>query len=369
MPFNKAPTMELCNEMDNLINSWQPDCEADYVYFVLDVKRQDATLNSAQMDLFFDFARHTWHVPRGRSLKKFGRVWRWIRDYMVHTLIALPDGEVWQKHKGNVSGSPFTTVMNSYTALLGAITVACVVWGSDNLDKMAFRSYGDNVLMIVPRVVATNVTIGDLNNVFLDIFGQEYNVEESYRAERLIHEPHMGPKDSASFLSRHFGRGGMVWRPAVETIASMVAPETRSLSDAERYARAVGLMLDNPFDIEATTFLDTILDKLEWEGTMVGSVDEAEFKGWRYKYPFSPTSSGNIVRRMTVWECQALYWMPAEINTGIAWETAEEACLPLKAVRRPRRKLASGCRIRTEQDIAEYYSTCVGNDVFKSIMK
>jgi len=287
-----------------------------YRYFVLDLSRQDSSISSELIDHFFEFARSLWHVPKGKNRKRnFGRWMRWMREYTVHTRFALPDGQVWQKHKGNVTGSPLTTDINTYTALLAVRTVLGVLLGAGRQDEVVCRVYGDNILAIVPKAGTGAWGLDEIVEAWSSIFDQKVNPDESYECSSLIHEPDMDAQESASFLSRHFMVDGAVWRPTMDTVCSMIAPDSEDKSDGARFARAVGLMCDNPFDPESTLFLNRVLDDLERRGVHSGSLPSRE--AVKMKYKLQAEEALDVCRRMTVLECQALYLYTPLLRTQL----------------------------------------------------
>jgi len=301
-----------------VVTDFQESEESNYYYYSLDVRRQDASVNSCQIDSYFAFARSCWWVPDSLR-RKFGRVFKWQRDFMVHTPIALPDGQIVYKHKGNVSGSPHTTLINTYCVEEAIYALVAAVWGSSALDDVVMRVYGDNVLLVVPKSLSRKVSVEELSECLECLIGQELNPDESYVSDHLIHEIGMEGRDSAQFLSKHFGRNGLVWRPAIETIMSMVDPEARELSNGERYARAVGLMLDNPYNIEAVSFLNEVLDALEWGGTVRPDISDWMQRRWKFRFPLDEFTSWGSLRRLAPWDAVNLYAMPHEALVGDQW--------------------------------------------------
>lgn len=276
------PDMNSVYKMDDYLDNFERH-QFEYRYFVLDLSRQDSSIGSFLYDEFFAWARHSYFCVGSKEKKNFGRYFDWIRDFLIHTRIALPDGQIWQKHKGNVSGSPLTTLVNSYTALLAARTVFGFLLGSGRQDEVVVRVYGDNILIGVPRRDTMHWGIPEITEVWELLFGQTINPDESYEAERIFHEFGTEAHKSVSFLGKHFLRGGGVWRPFEETVAAMVAPDSEDKSWSARYARACGLMADNPFNIEATSYLGGLLDEMEDRGVLSGQLPSRESTKFRYK--------------------------------------------------------------------------------------
>nr|QDH86784.1 MAG: RNA-dependent RNA polymerase [Partitiviridae sp.] len=205
--FKEEPDHYILPKLDTVTDVFSRTYEEKFRYFVLDLSRQDSSVSSELIDAFFDWARQSWYVIGNEKKKKFGRYMRWIRDYHVETRVALPDGQVWRKHHGNVSGSPLTTLINSYTALIAARTVFGAILGQNSQDKIVVRVYGDNILVCVPKEDDCSWGLADVVEMWKIIFEQQINPDESYECENLIHKIGHKHTDSMSFLSRHVMQG------------------------------------------------------------------------------------------------------------------------------------------------------------------
>jgi len=307
LPFmDWSPSLRMVQYMDDVIDQFVAEREQSFRFFVLDLSRQDSSIGTFLYDAFFEWVRYC-HKPTSKDYyRDFGRYTRWVNEFLVHTRIAMPDGQIWIKHKGNVSGSPLTTLVNSYTALCAARCVVGFLSPDMLQSDITVRVYGDNILIAVPKEQTLAWGIPELCEVWEDMFGQLINPDESYEAQHLFHEfwrPE--PQLSVSFLSKHFLRGGGVWRPESDTIAQMIAPDGRQRDDATRYARACGLMIDNPFNVASIYYLNGILNTLEDKGVMRGCVSTAGFRKWKYK--LMDDNLSDFGSRMSVLNCQMLY--------------------------------------------------------------
>jgi len=305
-PFlrNEVKTSDM-KVMDAYLDDFAGKHQHKYRYFVLDLSRQDSSIGSFLYEGFFDWARNAYYCEGKKEKKNFGRYFDWIKNYLIHTRVALPDGQIWIKHKGNVSGSPLTTLVNSYTALMAARTVFGFLVGAGRQKDIVVRVYGDNILVGVPRAGTMHWGLPEVEDVWDLFFSQKLNPDESYEADHIFHEYGKDPKQSLSFLAKHFLRGGGIWRPVEETVAAMIAPDSEDKSGPARYARACGLMADNPFNIEATYYLSKVLDQLEDEGVLCGRLPSREHQKFRYKLM---GSDGEVwASRMSILFCQMLY--------------------------------------------------------------
>jgi len=305
--------------LDMAIDMFSRAYEDKFRYFVLDLSRQDSSVSTDLIDCFFDWARQSWYVIGRDKKKKFGRYMKWVRDYHVETRVALPDGQVWRKHHGNVSGSPLTTLINSYTALVAARTVFGAIVGEGKQDQIVMRVYGDNILVCVPKEGNMNWHLADVVEMWQLIFEQKINPEESYECSRLIHRVGDQHEDSVSFLGRHIMEMGAVWRPMVDTVSSLICPESRAMDGRARYARACGLMVDNPFNVEAGLFLNEILDKLEDEGIYSGELPSREVVKFTHKLMNYSEAGGVKVwgTRLSLAACQYLYLFTEQERTQL----------------------------------------------------
>jgi hypothetical protein len=317
--FKSELNRVLLPRMDMAIDVFTKIHERKFRYFVIDLSRQDSSVSSELIDAFFDWARQSWYVVGKEKKRKFGRYMKWVRDYHVETRVALPDGQVWRKHHGNVSGSPLTTLLNSYTALLGARTVFGAILGPGRQDDIVVRVYGDNIVVCVPKEGTSEWGLPDVVEMWKLIFEQQINPDESYECSRLIHGVGDKHLDSVSFLSRHVMQGGGVWRPMEDTIQSMICPESRAMDARTRYARACGLLVDNPFNVEAALFLNEILDKLEDEGVYSGELPSREEVKFGHKLMnFSNVGGTNVWgSRLSVAACQFLYIFTSVERTNL----------------------------------------------------
>lgn len=319
--FHERVKFDEVHDMREVLNNFVKDHEGSYRYFCLDVRRQDATVNTCQMDEFFAFMRATYLVYGSDNRRKFGRWCAWVRDYMINTPIALPDGQVWKKQKGNVSGSPLTTLLNTFTSTQLAYVIGLAVFGEEAVEKGCFRTYGDNIIIIVPRDPAyEDLGLDDLKEASMAIFNQELNPDESYEAKWLVHQSSHEHKDSVSFLSKHVTIDGGVWRPTIDTILSMISPEARTLNDGERWARAIGLYYDNPFNLEATAFLDEIMDRLWLKGFTEPVEIRRMTKRLAHRLPMDDFGTGWFARRPSAFDAQMLYIMTQEIYSVMPYE-------------------------------------------------
>jgi hypothetical protein len=90
--------------------------------------------------------------------------WDKVVDYFIHTPIMMPNGIVWQKHRGVPSGSYFTSMVDSIVNYL-AITYAWLVTHGQPLDPDHILVLGDD--SIVGHSV--NVPLSKLADVLTDL--------------------------------------------------------------------------------------------------------------------------------------------------------------------------------------------------------
>jgi hypothetical protein len=301
--------------MEETIKMFQLVYERDFVYYVLDLSRQDSSVSAILMEEYFRYARSAFEVRRGKDQARFGRWAQWCADWMINTRIALPDGQVWQKHGGNVSGSPFTTELNTYTALLGARGVFGAILGRGSQSLIKARVYGDNILVAIPRDKARGVDLELVGRVWMDMYGQKINPDESYVTSALVHRVGMVHEESVSFLGKHVMSNGGVWRPTADTVSSLVAPDGEVDDNGINLSRCIGLLIDNPFNAEAVAIVTEYMDRLERQGFVPTGLAKRE----RVKNLFKIGLYGESIffERMSVEQAQFLYLFTSHQRTQL----------------------------------------------------
>jgi hypothetical protein len=291
--------------MEGVVKSFKRKEERDWRFFCLDIRRQDSSVSCTMIDEYFAYTRSAFQVDRGKKQRRFGRWAAWCCEWMKHTRIALPDGQVWQKHGGNVSGSPFTTELNTYSALLSIRGVMSVLLGLGHQKDFKVRVYGDNIVLAIKRSVGDWIELGDIGRVLEEMYGQVLNPEESYSCNHLVHSWYLDATRSVSFLGKHVTSNGSVWRPATDTISSLVAPDGDSEDKNIVMSRCMGLLIDNPFNMESVSMLEEYMDKLTLQGCVPGGLPSREKVKNQFK--MAGGEPWMFTDRISVAEAQMLY--------------------------------------------------------------
>jgi len=84
----------------------------------LDWSSFDSTIPVWLIHEAFDVIWSTYTFPSESIRKKFEPVFKYIKNYFIHTPIMLSDGVVWQKSHGIPSGSSFTQLVGSIVNIL-----------------------------------------------------------------------------------------------------------------------------------------------------------------------------------------------------------------------------------------------------------
>lgn len=267
----EEPNTPTISAMTETIGLFSRLYEREFGWWVMDIRQQDTSISSSLAHLFFRYAQNGFYTEPGKRARRLGRWISWIEKFHKDTRIALPDGQVWVKHRGNVSGSPLTSLLSTYTGLVAIRTVLHVLFGA-LADKFVVRVYGDNLLVGGPRPLMRSVPLEAVGEVYSLIFGQSLNMDESYACDHMWFRAGMEERASISFLSKYPMLSGGVWRPTRDTVGSLVAPDAAGYTPNERYARACGLLLDNPFNVEVQELLMRYLDALEDDGVYEGAL-------------------------------------------------------------------------------------------------
>lgn len=246
-----------------------------FAYFVLDVSKQDTTISRTLLDYYFDAVFYA-HKAYGKSQHRLGRLLEWQKRFHTNTLFCLPDGSLWRKHRGNVSGSPHTTTINSWSQNLCVTATLLFIFNGSIPPGVTWRIYGDNTLIVVPRVYTDRCNLETLSDVLVEMFEQRINVEESYEGVNLFVDNAEDPIKAASFLGKRFMVDGRVWRPTYETLVSLCHPESSDVSQDTVLSRANGLAMDNPGNMEVQHILNELMDRLQEKGAVMKDLNRFE---------------------------------------------------------------------------------------------
>jgi len=312
--FHVEQRTVVADAMEQAINWFEKEAEKEWAFYVMDIKRQDASLVSAAIDDFFTWVKSLMAYGGTRSRRRVERYIAWVREFALRTRIALPDGRILIKWLGNISGWPLTTLLNTFTSARKARIVLETLLGNDAARESVVRVYGDNIILAIRRENEPEEgLLPEIKECWEMVDGQVLSDEESYRCTRLRSPIGSGPRESVEFLKRRFWRGGVVWRLGRDLVGSLVAPDGDVGGDETRYARACSLLIEGCFDPEVVSMLEGYLDMLEKRGVTEGAFGRRERNVLRYK--MGPEFASETVQRLPAWYCQTLYTMTSSERT------------------------------------------------------
>jgi hypothetical protein len=185
----------------------------DYVYS-LDFSGFDARIPAFMLNDAFQILK-TWLELSVEQEAVFNRV---VHDF-IHSRIVLPDGSMWQVHRGVPSGNPFTSLVDSVVNLL-------------TLNYMWIRATGIGVKPGHAMILGDDSVFGTNQRVDLDTLA-------SYAAELgmlvNVDKSKVATRDSAVEYLGHSWRNSRPHRPFHDIIIRMAFPERhqrRSTSDS-----------------------------------------------------------------------------------------------------------------------------------------
>jgi hypothetical protein len=255
--------------------------EREYYYINLDVSKQDTTISTYSIDAYFRAVFRSF-VAYGKNQTKLGRLLRWSEEFHKHTRFVLPDGQVWRKHRGNVSGSPHTTLLNSWTQAMLVESAIAYIFNGDIPPGITWRIYGDNTLIAVHKRYRERVTLEILSEILVEMFSSKINVEESRLNSYLLYAEGRPYEEVAEFLGKRVMRDGLVWRPTFQSLCALIHPDAGTLTNDLRYSRVNGLLIDNPGNGEWQTFGRILMDELEEQGAKFGELAPREVMKFVY---------------------------------------------------------------------------------------
>jgi len=192
-----------------------------YVYSV-DWSQFDASVSPSLINDMFRVVRSVLDLT-DREDKVF---WSYVNDF-IHTRIVLPDGNVYQVHRGVPSGSAFTSMIDSMVN----VYLMNYLW-----VRLTGHALGHNQLVVMgdDAVVASNerVELADLARIALEC-GFKLNVEKSVIAS--AHDDGL----EISFIG-HVWKHSRPRRAHRELITRMALPERHAKQDLARSLTRLG---------------------------------------------------------------------------------------------------------------------------------
>jgi len=164
--------------------------------------------------LFLDFSKFDQSIPAlllkhvmkhisSRFEKEPGFVPYWQAQYenLVHTRVAMPDGQVYRKPRGVASGDPWTSLADSYANWIALLHASHLLG-----RKVKVWTFGDDSIVAVydrPRPAVNELELW--KDALYGSFGLSVSAEKSYVSTVLVDiDEDPEPKKSGSFLSMYF---------------------------------------------------------------------------------------------------------------------------------------------------------------------
>jgi hypothetical protein len=192
-----------------------------YVYSV-DWSQFDASISPSLINDMFRVVRSVLDLT-DREDKLF---WSYVNDF-IHTRIVLPDGGVYQVHRGVPSGSAFTSLIDSMVN----VYLMNYLWA-----RLTGHTLSHNQLLVMgdDAVIASDekVELADLSRIAQEC-GFKLNVQKSV----IISTSEMG--EGIHFIG-HYWRHGRPRRPMREIITRMALPERHAKQDMSRSLTRMG---------------------------------------------------------------------------------------------------------------------------------
>lgn len=173
--------------------------------------------------MFFDFSKfdqtipslllhHVMHHISSRFERGPGSQQYWKAQFnnLVHTRIAMPDGNVYEKPRGVASGDPWTSLADSYANWMALLHASHVLG-----KRTKIWTFGDDSIVAVYG--SDPLQHGELESwkdAIYNSFGFDVSIEKSYFSRHLVDiDPNPEPKRSGSFLGMYFLQTPMGVRP------------------------------------------------------------------------------------------------------------------------------------------------------------
>ena len=290
------PTYSQVKEMDAAIQSFVNLYEDKFTYIKIDFSRYDSKIVSEVGSAAMRSFQNMYDLDTKRRRRRLGRVFDYMERAIVNTQICMPDGQVWRKGIGNVSGSPFTTLYNSWTDGLFMWTAISFLLEGKVDPRITLRVHGDDNIVVVPKALSKIVNLENLVEVLEGGMHLKVNVAESGECSKLVYEYGENVEDVVSFLGRRYMRDGMAFRPLDVTLEHMVHPDSDDMSPNGALSRLNGLLIDNPFNEEAVWWLVRCMDRLEEMGAQLDAPSLTEVRKYVHGFGMSMETFARLTR-------------------------------------------------------------------------
>ncbi|QIC51517.1 RNA-dependent RNA polymerase [Fusarium culmorum virus 1] len=187
--------------------------------------------------IFIDFRKFDHRIPREvpRQVMKYiqskfedcpGSRAYWKSEFtqLVDTVIAMPNGDVYQKSRGVASGDPWTSIVDSYANWI------MLKWIFHQLGlEVKIWTFGDDSVVAVHNKVVNQKDMDSVKEVAWNEFGMNIADDKSYFTDHLVDiDDDPEEQSSGSFLSLYFLAtpfGIRPTRPLQDLYELMLKPE------------------------------------------------------------------------------------------------------------------------------------------------
>jgi len=192
-----------------------------YVYSV-DWSQFDASISPSLINDMFRVVRSVLDLS-DRENELF---WRYVNDF-IHTRIVLPDGNIYQVHRGVPSGSAFTSLIDSMTN----VYAMNYIWA-----RITGHALSHNQLLVMgdDAVLAANerVELADMERAAAEL-GLKLNAQKSVITSVT------DDSEGIHFIG-HYWKHGRPRRPMRELVTRMALPERHAKQDMSRSLTRLG---------------------------------------------------------------------------------------------------------------------------------
>lgn len=193
-----------------------------YVYSI-DWSSFDANIDPSLINNMFRVVRSMLDLSESEN----DLFWRYVNDF-IHTRIVLPDGNVWQVHRGVPSGSAFTSLIDSMANVYAMNYLWCRLTGHV-LSHNQLLVMGDDAVFGSDE----RVELDDLASIAEEL-GFTLNVVKS-----LVISSSAVDEKGVHFIG-HYWSNGRARRPHRELYLRMALPERHSKPDKHRSLLRLG---------------------------------------------------------------------------------------------------------------------------------
>jgi len=286
VPWHEEPSADTIKQMDQALQAFEA-FEENFVYIKMDFSRYDSRIGSQCGNAALQSMSKMYRRETKAERRKVGRAFKYIEDSIIRTKVCLPDGQIWRKNVGNTTGSPFTTLYNSWTdGIYMLAAVNFLLCGKED-PRVTLRVHGDDNILIVPKDIHNVVNLQNMKTVLEDGLHLQVNADESSEHSRLIHRYGMKGDETVSFLGRRYMLGGAAWRSLDTTLEHIVHPDSEDYTPNGALSRCNGLLLDNPFNERAAFWCERVMDRLTELGASLTAPSMTELRKYVHGFGMS----------------------------------------------------------------------------------